>query len=443
MNKILRALMAQRESKLAEARGVTDAAVGRDLSVQEASRIDSLLLEVGRIDANINQEKSKIEKERTAPAMGGHGGGFGEGLRSVPLNARRYADLFPGGASVSAEGFSGHGDFLRTVCSGLADPRLIQAAASGHSEGVGQDGGVMVPTQYVAEMMDESLESEIVRPRANIRPMETNSMFVGGFDTLNHSGAIGGFVGQWLAEGGDMDTQKGLMRSMTLRAGKLGILTSATNELMADAQFFERELFGLVTKAIGWYLDTAFISGDGVAKPRGVLNDPALIVVNKEVGQIADTIVWENLKKMYARLHPASLKNAVWVMNHMAKAQQLGLMQYATTADGSENVNGHWVPALRDDGSGGFTILGIPVVFTEKMKTLGDQGDVMLVDFSQYIVGLRREMTFDKSGHYGFNKDETYFRAILRADGQGRWNGPMTPANGTDTLSWCVTLQAR
>jgi HK97 family phage major capsid protein len=93
--------------------------------------------------------------------------------------------------------------------------------------------------------------------------------------------------------------------------------------------------------------------------------------------------------------------------------------------------------------AGRFYILGIEVLFTEKVPTLGDEGDIVLADFSQYVVGMRKEVTLDKSGHFGFDKDETYFRSILRADGMGRWSGPMKPRNGPNTLSWCVTLAAR
>ncbi len=66
----------------------------------------------------------------------------------------------------------------------------------------------------------------------------------------------------------------------------------------------------------------------------------------------------------------------------------------------------------------------------------------MFVDFSQYSLGLRKVMSIDKSQHVGWQTDETGYRGILRADGQGRWDQVVTPKNG-DTLSWCVTLAAR
>lgn len=61
----------------------------------------------------------------------------------------------------------------------------------------------------------------------------------------------------------------------------------------------------------------------------------------------------------------------------------------------------------------------------------------MLVDFSQYVVGLRGEMRFDTSIHVGFTTDELYSGLIERHDGQ------LTLEDGTTTVSPFVVLGAR
>lgn len=452
MNKYIRAYLERKEKLLNKAKtlhGIAKAD-GRELTASEQSLFDDIMSQIRGLDLKIEEEREQMEAERNAPAIDqpNYSGALPfeigdtppRSANVYPVGGRMFSQMFPL-ISRSTSGFNSFGDFLRTIHGGLADPRMINAAA-GSSEGIGVDGGFLVPTQYTAEVMDASLEDEIVRPRAAVRPMLFNSLNVGGFNTLNHSSSIGGFAGDWFGEGTPLTVQKGLIRNLLLKANKLGVLTSATNELISDSSYFENELRSMIIKAIGWYLDLAFFTGDGVAKPRGVLNDPALITVSKEVGQAADTITWENIKAMYGRLHPASLKNAVWVASANTKVQLLSMVQLVKNVAGSENVGGTWIPVLRDDGSGGFTLLGIPVKFTEKTPTLGDKGDIMLCDFSQYIIGLRSEMTLDKSGHVGFTTDETYYRAIIRADGMGRWSGPMTPKNGA-TLSWAVTLEAR
>jgi HK97 family phage major capsid protein len=298
----------------------------------------------------------------------------------------------------------------------------------------------MVPTQFSADLLDASLEDEIVRPRALVRPMEYNSAYVSGFNTQDHSASIGGFSGVWQAEGTKFTAQKGLIRALVLTAQKLGVFAAATNELLSDSPFYENELRTILIKAIGWYLDLAFLTGNGAGQPKGVLSDSALIVVNKDGGQATSTLTWSNLSGMYERLHPACVKNAVWVITQSARKALLGLIQPVTNVSGTSVAS--WMPVLRDGANGGFEILGLPVLFTEKVPAFSSQGDVLLADFSQYAVGLRKEMTLDKSGHLYFDSDETAFRAILRADGRGRWSQAVQPKAGA-TLSWCVTLQAR
>ena len=83
-----------------------------------------------------------------------------------------------------------------------------------------------------------------------------------------------------------------------------------------------------------------------------------------------------------------------------------------------------------------------PVIFTEKTEVLGDEGDILLADFSQYIIGLRDGLRMDVSQHVYFESDESVGRLIERHDGQPLWSKPLKLADGT-TVSPFVTLKAR
>ncbi len=133
--------------------------------------------------------------------------------------------------------------------------------------------------------------------------------------------------------------------------------------------------------------------------------------------------------------HLRSDAKAVWVANSSTIPQLLELF----ASDGTTSTH---ISVLREDGQGGFIMLTRPVVFTEKQPTLGDKGDIVLADFSQYVIGLRMEANIQRSMHLGFTKDTSHFRLILRVDGKGKWDEPVTPRNGP-TQSWCVTLDAR
>ncbi len=451
MSTKLRAYLERKQKLTARAQEILDGVVdeGRqDLTIQEAAEHTALLAEIRRLDADIQREKALIEAERTAPALNVPAQDINPAAlprytnpHGAPARGRRFAEMFPG-ASRTNGGFATFGEFLGAVRAGVMDPRIQFSAATGSSEGVGADGGALVPEYYVAQMLDESLDSEVVRPRATLFPMQSNSLWVGGFDLTNNQQAIGGFNIAWAAEGDKLTFQKAKTRAMKLVAAKAGILTAATNELLSDSGFFSQELPTLMTQAAGFGLDEAFLRGDGVGKPLGVLNDPALITVAKESGQAADTVVFNNLVKMYSRLHPTLRRGAVWVASHDLVIPLLTLVQHVYNVAGTEHVGGVPVKVMREE-SGRFFIFGIEVLFTEKMPVLGEAGDLLLVNFSQYAIGMRKEVSIERSGHLLFDSDETAFRLILRVDGKGRWNAPMTPRNGGDTLSWCVALGER
>lgn len=351
-----------------------------------------------------------------------------------PAKDRTFKGMFPN-VELSNGGFKSFEEFLKTFDSGRADQRLEFKTMY---EGTPSAGGFMVPTEYGAFLLDSSLEKELVRPRAQVWPMETETRKVPAWDGNDHSSNLfGGFSGEWLAEGGTATRRTPKLRQLILNARKLAIYTQASREMVEDGVSFEAQLAKALTDAIGWYMDHAYLRGTGVGEPLGVVADPALVTITKEDAQADDTIVYQNCVKMFARLHPACLANSVWLASPDT-IPQLMTMAIETIAD----IAASFVPAVqRTDG--GLELLTRPIIFTEKLPVLGDAGDLLLVDLSQYVIGLRREIVLDKSNAPGWTEDLQDYRSIVRCDGQGSWNKAVTPANGGNSLSWCVALGAR
>lgn len=348
-----------------------------------------------------------------------------------------YRALFgiAAGKALDKGGWKNFDEYLTTLHTGRADDRLRLEIQASMGEGIPSGGGFAVPEEFSAWLLDTSLESEIVRPRATVWPMKSETKKVPGWDAKSHTaGLFGGLTGTWLAEGGTATEVFAKMRQILLTARKLACFTAASNELVADGISFEQQLGGALVKTVGWYLDYAFIQGVGGGQPLGILNDPALVTVNKETGQRANTVMYENVTKMYARLAPQCMGKAVWIANQTTIPQML-IMSIAIGTGGS------FVPAVVQT-SGKFYLLGKEVLFTEKSPALASKGDLILADLSQYTIGLRKEISLDKSNAPGWLKDESSYRAIVRADGQGTWDAAITPKAG-DSLSWCVCLEAR
>jgi len=347
---------------------------------------------------------------------------------------RDYKSMFGITGGLDRGGFRNFNEYLTVLSSGKYDERMNSFRAA-MSTTVPSDGGFSVPEEFAAWLLDASLESEIVRPRAQVWPMKSDSLKVPGWDAATHSSSLfGGLTGTWLAELGAASEVYAKMRQINLNAKKLACYTAASNELVADGIDFERQIQQALIKTIGWYLDYAFIQGTGSGQPLGIINDPALVTVSKESGQTSSTIIFENCVKMYARLAPQCMANAVWIANQTTVPQLLTMSLSVGT--GGAPIQ----PAVLQQG-GKFSLLGKEVLFTEKCPALGSAGQLLLVDLSQYCVGLRSEVCLDKSIHVGWTTDQASYRAILRADGMGTWDKAITPKAG-DTLSWCVALAA-
>ena len=364
--------------------------------------------------------------------------GLGGILPDGPTNnprGRTYRGLFYGdeGAALSNGDFDNFGEFLEILSSGRFDPRL-GGTARAMTEGVPSEGGFLVPEEYSAMLLDAALESEVVRPRATVYKMERQTRKVPAWDGFDHtSNLFGGFAGSWLAEGGTANRENAKLRQIQLTAKKLGIYTQASRELVEDGMSYGEQITGAMTQAIGWFLDYAFLQGTGAGMPLGVLNDPALVTVSKETGQPV-SFLYENVTKMMARLHPSAFRGAVWVANQTVLPQ---LMEMSL----SVGTGGAPIKAV-EERNGRFYLLGKELVFSEKLPTLGSKGDVLLANFSKYVIGMRQEVVLDRSNAPGWTEDMQDFRVILRADGMGSWSQAVTPKHG-DSVSWCVVLQAR
>lgn len=314
---------------------------------------------------------------------------------------------------------------------------LKNAAAS---SGEPASGGFLVPEAFRAELLSLSLEQSVVRPRARIVPMETSRVIYPFIDDTSHATNVyGGVQGYWTPESGQMTDVAATFGRLALEAWKLTAFANVPNELIADSAIsFEAFIRSTFPQALAYFADVAFLTGSGAGQPLGINTaaNAARVSVAKESGQVADTILWQNVIKMYARMLPQSLATAVWVVSPDT-FPELATMALSVGTGGSAIWlnNGVQGPPM--------TILGRPVIVSEKVENLGDQGDINFIDFGYYLVGDRQAMTVASSEHFRFQNGETSFKFTERLDGRPWLQSAITPRNGGPTLSPFVTLDAR
>ncbi len=410
---------------------------GGTMTKEQRRQFDQYTEEIKRINDSIDEEVLSLPTSKPILHKPYNPMAFEDEVKApiaTKAVSKSFRGMFYGNEStkLSNSGFHSMDEFLKTLHLGRADQRLLNSSMV---EGIPEFGGYSVPEEYGAFLMDKSLESEIIRPRATVWGMGSETKKVPAFDGADRTNNLfGGISGEWLEEGASGTRKTAKLRLIQLRAKKLACFSQASNELIADGMSFEEMLAGALIKGLGWYMDYAFINGTGEGQPLGILNDPALITVTKETNQTAATINYSNVVNMFARLAPSCFTNAVWLANPSVIPQLL-------TMTITIGTGGAQIPVFKEEASR-FTLLGKEIIFTEKCPALGSKGDLILADLSQYAIGMRKEIALDRSNVPGWMEDMTDYRVIVRVDGQGTWDKPVTPKNGT-TLSWAVALEAR
>ncbi len=234
-----------------------------------------------------------------------------------------------------------------------------------------------------------------------------------------------------------MMASKAAVTPTMLQLHELYAFVLATQEVLDDAPRLQNRITVQAANAIRWKAFEAVVTGDGNGKPQGFMNSPALVTVNKEAGQAADTINVANVLKMYSRLLRMGGK-PMWLANSDT-LPQLGQLTIG-------NVPA-WLPLnqpLQGAPDGGM-FLGRPLIFNEHSASLGDLGDLTAVDLSGYALATKAGggLDFAASIHLFFDYNISAFRWIFRLGGQPYLSKPVQPAKGTASKSHFVALEAR
>jgi len=399
----------------------------RDLTREEVGVMEEMR------GAIISLTKELPQAALTVPGMGNLLGGTSAMQRKPgaytpiePGHPKNYQNLFGDrGETWAKMGGPKDTDFFSAVHSGRHSPGLqIQNAASISQP---DSGGFIVPSDTASQIHDIGLESDFVMPRAWVVPMKHGEIKVPATQIGDHSSSLmGGFTASWTEEAGTSTEASPKVREIDLKAKKLVGLIKYSAELYSDSQGGQDAIVALCGKGLGWYRLKAWLTGSGSGEPQGVQNAACLVSIDKETGQNADTIMFENILAIMAQFYMPGFTNSVWVTNPSCIPQLLSMSLSVGT--GGAPIQ----PAMVPDANGNFILMTRPVIFSEFAPTLGDANDIMLCDFSQYAIGLTEDMRYDQSIHASFTSDEIYSRIITRVDGSALWDSTLTLASGQE-----------
>jgi HK97 family phage major capsid protein len=318
----------------------------------------------------------------------------------------------------------------------------VQAVATGAGESVPSDGGFLVEKTLMAPLTAGVFDVGLLAKRCFLLPVGGNAnglKIPAVSETSRANGSrFGGVQSYWAAEAAAVTATKPKYRLLELNLHKLFALTYATDELMGDVPALGQILTTAFQDEMSFKVDDAIVNGTGVGQPLGILNSGALVTVNKETGQRAATLLFENIIKMFGRMLPRSRKNACWLINQSVE-QQLYQMSLSVGTGGVPV----YLPASGAAGQPNATLFGLPVIVCEQCQALGTVGDIILADLSSYLLADKGGVQSAASIHVAFVTDETAFRWTYRLDGTPLLAAPITPFKGSDTLSSLIALQTR
>jgi len=341
-------------------------------------------------------------------------------------------------------GFRSFGEFLRAVkdarLAGRWDKRLEglgerKDLSTFQGESTGADGGFVVPAQFEAMVRMRMDEAAPWLASTTQYQATRNSVAVPGIaDEDKSSDEIAGFKLTRTGEGSTIAPDKVQFTLKEMRLRKAAGLCQVSNELLTDEAVGVDALMSRVFgRAAAMLRADDFVRGNGSGEPLGILNSSGTYSVAKESGQTADTVVFENVYKMFARLAPESQSRAFWLM-HLSVLPQL--VQFV--GGSGTDLGPNWMINAAERPN---SLLGLPIRFHESASLLGDLGDVMLVDPSWYLY-VSQPLRIDVSEHRYFEEDAVAYRVVLRDDGQPFYNSTWQDTQGYEIAPF-VTLAER
>ena len=302
------------------------------------------------------------------------------------------------------------------------------------AENAGATGGFLVPTEYLAQLYGEDHERNLIRQRATVIPMRRRQINIPVLDqtgtTAGSPHQFGGMTASWTEEASQKDQSDPTFRQTTLTAYKLICYTRASDELMDDSaiglEAFLRGPLGFAG-VIDWHEEYTFLQGTGAGQPLGVINAGATVTV----ARTADSPTF-GIQDVTGMVQAAHGDNLLW---HISRFQMDNLLRMNGPSGNASYV---FLPNAREGVPA--TLMGYPIEWTEKLPAPGTAGDVVLADWTYYLIGNRQATTVESTNIERFRYDETSWRAVHRVAGRPWMSAPWTLADGSNQISPFVIL---
>lgn len=241
-------------------------------------------------------------------------------------------------------------------------------------EGVDASGGFLVPDEYDSRLIEALDEENVIRRLATV--IQTS-----GERKINVAASKP--AASWVEENGELVFSDATFDQAILDAYKLSVAVKVSEELLADNAY---DLEGFLIRAFGRAIanaeEEAFLTGDGISKPTGILHATKGAQIG--VTTAGNSITADEIIDLVYKLKRPYRVNAAFVTSDSTLAAVRKL----------KNDNGYlWQPALTAGEPD--RLLGYPVYTCQFVPAVAAGQPVMAFgDFSYYNIGDRGTRTF-------------------------------------------------
>ena len=268
------------------------------------------------------------------------------------------------------------------------------------SVGEDSEGGFTVPDEFERKLVEALEGNNIFRGMATVIRTSSGTRKIPIAEDTGEA--------SWIDEGEEIPESDTTFGQTMLSAYKLGTMIKISNELLNDSAF---DLASYIARRFGVRMgnaeERAFITGDGVGKPLGLLDD-----AGAKVGVTAaktTAISFDEVFQLYYALKAPYRKKAEFLCNEAL------VLQLMTIKD--NNGNYIWKPGL-DIGKPD-TLLNRPLKTSAFMPEVAAGNKVMAFgDYSYYWIADRQNRTFRRLNELYARTDQVGFLTTQRVDGK-------------------------
>jgi len=441
MNVRIKKLEERKKALVSQSDAILDKAVSEDRenTDEENKTLDANAAELKTIAAKIQREQDLAAFSTTATPINSDDW-VGHSADSTIGNVKAAFEKDPN------RGFSTPREFLMSVMQNshlpakqAVDDRLRFLATAGTDEhGAYADpfGGFLVPVGFSQDFLKLSPEDDPIGGRTTKIPMTAPRVEIPARCDKDHSTSVsGGLTVMRRAETQEAIATRMKIEKVALVATSLFGVTYATEEILQDSPVsFVALLEAGFRDQFTFHLINERLWGSGVGEFEGIINSPSLVTVDKDTGQAAKTITYNNIVNMRSRCW--RYEDAVWLYNHDALPPLMTMVM-----PGAAVGVPIWQTSAREGEPS--MLLGRPAIATEYCQTLGTKGDLILANWSQYLEGIYEPLQSAESIHVRFLAHERTFKFWLRNAGKCWWRSPLQPHKSAKTLSPFVVLNDR